>query len=223
MKGLLSLGDCNTLGILENEGNAYPERASKQLGIECTNRGLTMASSYELVDLFNDTFTPDIGLVTIQCGLVDSWKTFKYAPYVKYYPDNFLRKFARKIVKKYKKVARKAGLHTFLGDKYVVNEETYLFNLKLMIEATDIPFLLIETTPTNDQVRNREIKRYNNLIKMLSNEYPHTYFIECFDLLNADIKKYVMDDGVHLTSLGHEALANKIVTLVDNERLRVEK
>jgi len=183
MKGLLSLGDCNTLGILENEGNAYPERVSKHLGIVCTNRGLTMASSYELVDLF------------------------------------ILRKIARKVVKKYKKVARSTGMHTRFGDKYVVDEKRYFDNLRLMIETVDTPFILIETTPTDEPTRNKHIKRYNYLMEMLSKEYAHTYFVRCFDLLSKDMETYIMDDGVHLTSEGHQRIADIVVALIEKEKL----
>jgi glycosyltransferase involved in cell wall biosynthesis len=106
MGTLLSLGDCNTLGFQQAYKNAYPEQLAKLLGLDVLNCGCTMSTTREGLRFFYDNFTSNITLITIQYGLVDSWKTFRNAPYVLYYPNTFLRKIGRKIVKKFKKIGR---------------------------------------------------------------------------------------------------------------------
>jgi hypothetical protein len=219
MKTYLALGDCNTLGIRENEGNAYPERISAALQLKAMNKGYTMSSSYEMVELFRDNMAEDIVLVSIQCALVDSWRTFRYAPYVKYYPDNILRKIARKVIKKYKKVARRLGLQHYFGDKYVVDESVYLQNLREIIETTEIPVLLIETTPTSDPERNRHIRHYNQLLERLADRYSHTFIVRCFDDFLRNMDQYIMDDGVHITDAGYDLITAKVVNLVEDRQL----
>jgi len=115
MLKLLSIGDCNTLGIGSSEYNSYPERFSRQLKADCMNKGHTMCTTREGVHYFNDFYNDSFDLVTIQYGLADSWKTISHAPYVLYYPDSFLRKLGRKLSKKYKKIAKKLGLKRWLG------------------------------------------------------------------------------------------------------------
>eukprot|EP00481_Brizalina_sp_1-RS-2013_P002882 TRINITY_DN7670_c0_g1_i1.p1 TRINITY_DN7670_c0_g1~~TRINITY_DN7670_c0_g1_i1.p1 ORF type:complete len:103 (+),score=8.74 TRINITY_DN7670_c0_g1_i1:102-410(+) len=100
---VLALGDCNTLGIDNLENNSYPERFAKKYNCDIINCGYTMTTTNEAKYFFDKYYNNYVDVVLIQYGVVDSWKTFKYSPYVLYYPDNILRKIARKIVKKYKK------------------------------------------------------------------------------------------------------------------------
>lgn len=107
MKNILAVGDCITLGVGEYSGNSYSEKVGRQLNIPVKNRGYTMSSTREGIALLNDSLTAEYDLVFLQFGLVDSYFTVKHAPYIPYYPDNFLRKQIRSIVKKYKKSCRK--------------------------------------------------------------------------------------------------------------------
>lgn len=70
----------------------------------------------------------DIALV--QYGLVDSWLTFRGAPYVLYYPDYPRRKLARKLVKKLKRWARQWRLQDRIGSVEQVPLEEYIANLR---------------------------------------------------------------------------------------------
>ncbi len=107
MSNILALGDCNTLGVKYLKENAYPEMFAKALEKTVENCGFTMSTTHEMLYFFENFKEQEKEIVLIQYGLVDSWKTFKYAPYVLYYPDNKIRKIFRKIVKKYKKIAKK--------------------------------------------------------------------------------------------------------------------
>ena len=103
---LLAVGDCITLGIQECLGNSYPEKLGARLGCRVTNRGFTMSTSREGRNLLEDSLGQEHDCVILQFGVADSHMTFRYAPYVLYYPDSSSRKFFRNIVKKYKKLAR---------------------------------------------------------------------------------------------------------------------
>src|SRR5476651_508794 len=125
MAKLLALGDCNTLGVAHFTRQTYVERFAKAAGLESVNCGCTMATTREAGRYFADNFDGDCTVVTIQYGLVDSWRTFRYAPYVLYYPDNPLRKLARKLVKKWKSIARHRGWNDRYGVAPVVPPAEY--------------------------------------------------------------------------------------------------
>lgn len=80
---ILSIGDCNTEGISNLKHNSYPERIGNSLDLQVINCGYTMTTTREGLRLFNKYYDNDVDIVTIQFGLVDSWKTIKYSPYFK--------------------------------------------------------------------------------------------------------------------------------------------
>lgn len=115
MNGLLAIGDCNTLGTDKLKGSSYPELIGRILGCPVRNCGFTMSTSREGLCLLRDNLSKDFDWITIQFGLVDSYCTFRYSPYILYYPDNFIRKQLRSLVKKYKKTCKKLRLQEALG------------------------------------------------------------------------------------------------------------
>jgi len=117
---LLALGDCNTLGVGALEHDTFVERFARHVGLEPVNLGYTMSTTREALRMFDERFGDDVAVLLIQYGLVDSWLTFKYSPYVLYYPDNPLRKYLRKAVKSLKKTARRVGLNRLIGERPVV-------------------------------------------------------------------------------------------------------
>ena len=103
---ILALGDCNIQGADRYNGPTYADIVAQKLEKRLINAGITMSTVREGKILFDRHKSKKPDIVFFGYGLVDIWKTFRYAPYVLYYPDNFFRKFARKVVKNYKKVAR---------------------------------------------------------------------------------------------------------------------
>lgn len=79
---IFSIGDCNTQGINELKFNSYPERLGKRIDAKIFNYGYTMSTTIEGNAFFDRFYEDDMDIVTIQFGLVDSWKTFKYSPYI---------------------------------------------------------------------------------------------------------------------------------------------
>ena len=57
-------------------------------------------------------------------------------PYVLYYPDNKIRKFFRKVVKKYKKIAKTIGFNRLLGVSNVVDIGVYKNHIESVIQQS---------------------------------------------------------------------------------------
>jgi len=217
MSTVLALGDCNTLGVKDLKGNAYPEKFASALGKRVDNCGFTMSTTYEMLHFFEDFKEQEKEIILIQYGLVDSWKTFKYAPYVLYYPDNAIRKIFRKIVKKYKKIAKKIGLNKLLGVSNVVALDMYENNIKTVLEKTrESTVFLIDTIPNLEISRNSEIVRYNQVLSRLSKQYDHVHYVEVYDDF-LDKPEYYLDN-THMNEQGYERITKNILSVYFNSR-----
>ncbi|KIM04177.1 MAG: hypothetical protein KU29_10775 [Sulfurovum sp. FS06-10] len=176
------------------------------------NCGYTMSTTREGKNFFRKHFQSDISIITIQFGLVDSWKTFKYAPYVLYYPDSFLRKIARKLVKKYKKISKLLGLHRWLGTASVVSLDEYIANIKFIIEqAKNQCIILVDTPPHKEVYRNTEIQRYNNALDVLANSYSHCTRLHIYNTFKQNFEIFYADN-THMNDSGHEYIKNELIT-----------
>jgi len=212
MAQVLALGDCNTLGTGELNGKAYANLFAKSIDKSIKNCGFTMSTTREMHYFFQDFMDDDTEIILIQYGLVDSWKTFTYAPYVLYYPDNKIRKIARKIVKKYKKITRSIGLNHILGTSNVVPLKEYEENIEFLImEAQNRVVLLVETVPNLDTSRNSEILRYNQTMRQLANKYDHVHCVEVYNDFVDNANLY--QDKTHLNTMGYQLVANKIESM----------
>ena len=226
MGSILSIGDCNTLGAGEMEYRSYPERFGARIGKKVLNRGVTMSTTREGIRLLSDNLDSSVDLLSIQFGLVDSWRTFRYAPYVLYYPDNIFRKAARKVVKKYKKLCRNAGCNRALGEKFLVSAEEYEANLLRMIEIArstrgdDISILLVDTAPNKDTKRNGYIMEYNSIMTDIAGRYGGVHKVDIYQYLLDNMNKYYLDN-THLNEAGCDLVAAELErvyrTLCDQE------
>ena len=206
---IMALGDCNIVGAKDYRGKNYVDIVAEKLGMEQKNYGITMSTTREGLILYREHSSPKPDVLLIAYGLVDSWKTFKYAPYVLYYPDNPLRKIARKIVKKYKKSARKLGLNELLGQKYVVPPKEYRSNIEKMVGGAKC-VLLIETPPHQTELfRNSDIQKYNAILADIAAKYPHVDVVQLYDVFSKHPEYYF--DEIHLNEAGYRFVANKIL------------
>jgi len=213
MTEILALGDCNLLGDTKYQQNAYPERFAKLIGKRVYNAGYTMSTTREMLYFFEEYFSNECNIVLIQYGLVDSWKTFRYAPYVLYYPDNPFRKIARKIVKKYKKLARKYGLNRLFGTKYVVSPKEYKANIEKVIQkASDCMVILIDAIPNKQQFRNKEIIYYNEILSNIAKQYENCFKLDIYDDFLDNMEHFYLDD-THMNDKGYQFVTNKLFAL----------
>ncbi len=215
---ILSLGDCNTLGVQNCEGNAYPEKFAKLLAADSCNCGFTMSTIREAKYFFRDFYDSDTNILTIQYGLVDSWKSFRFSPYVLYYPDNPFRKMARKMVKKYKKTCRNLGLNDRLGTLPVVPPEKFTASLREIIQMCrpDTKIILIETVPNLDESRNPAIQKYNALMKQVALSDERCSILEIYNDFDAKKDEFYIDP-THINEMGHECIAAKLFDLYNED------
>lgn len=209
---IIAVGDCNTLGAGRLEKKSYPERFGEFTGAEIKNLGHTMATSREGLNLIRDSSLEDVDCVFIQFGLVDSYKTFKYSPYILYYPDNFIRKQLRTIVKKYKKTCRKIGLNKYFGEVNVVPGEEYEKNIRKMIEhVSPATVVLLDTVPNKLEGRNCEIHKYNNILTSICADYGNCLKVDLYAFFEENLESFYLDP-THLNESGYDFIAQRICT-----------
>ena len=214
---ILALGDCNTQGVSNCYHNAYPELIGKKLNADVLNLGHTMATTREGIELFNEVKDEFFDIVLISFGLTDSWKTFKHAPYVLYYPDNFGRKFLRKIVKKYKKIGKKLKFVDFFGEESVVPEKEYLKNIEYIIkQLKDSQIFILDTLPKKEEYRNISIREYNLLLDSLM-KFDNVRRVKLFDYFDKHRELFL--DKTHLNNEGYNYICDMICekTILENE------
>jgi hypothetical protein len=211
MVKVLAIGDCNTLGVAACIGNSYPERFARVSGMHVRNCGYTMATTREGLKLLKENITDDITFLLVQFGLVDSYKTFKYSPYVLYYPDNFLRKQARSLVKKYKKICRNSGLNRKFGEVNVVAPREYEENLHQIVTLADkATVFLIETVPHKQVERNAEIQHYNAILSKVAEHHPHCVKIDLYAHFSDNLDHYYHDE-THCNGAGYDHIVAQIM------------
>lgn len=215
---ILALGDCNTRGVGECYNNAYPEMLAKELNAEVKNLGHTMATTREAVELFNEVKDEYFDIVLISFGLTDSWKTFKHAPYILYYPDNIFRKILRKIVKKYKKIGKKLNFTKIFGEESVVPENEYITNLQYIINQLEKSLVIVlDTLPKEEEYRNISIKEYNLLLDSLVKS-NNVIRIKLYDYFYKHRELYL--DKTHLNNQGYKYICYKIIDAIQCKNIR---
>lgn len=212
MNRAIAYGDCNTEGLKGERFPLWPEIVCESMAWELTNCGHTMSTTRELLE-YNRAFPASQYTVAfVQYGLVDSWLTFRGAPYVLYYPDFPLRKLARKLVKKLKKLARVWQLQKKLGAVEQVPLSEYTDNLrKVIASAPQTRFVLVATAPNLDEPRNPRIKNYNRALAEIAEAHDHVMYVDVYEDLWAHRDITIMEDGTHLTEAGHARVAAKII------------
>jgi lysophospholipase L1-like esterase len=206
---LLALGDCNTLGTIELEPFAYPVLLGQRLGARTVNCGHTMSTVREGWEYARRKLSAETGYLTIQFGQVDAWLTFRGAPYVLNYPDNFMRRALRKFVKKFKKMARKAGVHRWLGEANVVSQAEYRARLMDIIElarqrSPHVRICLVATPPSLMEDRNPRIETYNQILKQVADACG-CMFVDAYSIFHGKPEMFV--DPIHLNKEAHAWVA----------------
>lgn len=213
MNSCIAYGDCNTEGVKDYHEPVWPEMVAEHLGLSLTNCGHTMSTTRELLR-YAEAFPPrGYQLAFIQYGLVDSWLTFRGAPYVLYYPDNPRRKLARKLVKKLKKWARRLNLQDRWGAVEQVPLEEYIGNIEQVVRsAPETLFVLVATPPNLDEPRNPRIERYNGGLHELAEQQSNAVLADAYEQLWQQKLKTLMDDGTHLSLEGHRLVADAVIS-----------
>lgn len=217
MQGILAIGDCITSGVSNCLGNSYPERVGMALNVPVKNCGKAMCSSREGIALLRDNESDEFDCVFIQFGLKDAYSTFKYSPNILYYPDNFMRKQLRSIVKKYKKICKKIGLNEILGTAKVVPEDDYRQNISAMVDRCHgKQVVLPEIIPSQELYRNESLQQYNKILEHIAKSRSNCLYVSLLDDFLKTIPEYYLDVG-HPNESGYHHISEKILERLESQ------
>ena len=216
----LAVGDCNTWGIIDPPiGNTILDKFCQQL--ECDgydtarqNLGFGMGTTREGVQLMRrDAKAADV--VLINFGLVDTWVTSIPRIYIRYYPDSFVRKRSRKLLKFIKRRLRSPLVRRFVPIGPVVPEEEYRQNVCEMVSIArennpQSTVLLWGSPPVqHDQARNANLKRYNRLLHEVAAR-TNSLYVDTTRIVGRLPADSAYLDDVHLNEAATEAIADQL-------------
>jgi lysophospholipase L1-like esterase len=152
-------------------------------------------------------------IVLINYGLVDAWITSIPAIYIPYYPDNFVRKQARKVLKSVKRRLRSDLARRIVPVGPVVPLDEYLRHMRRIVNLPRTRYpgvcvILWGTAPALEQPeRTASIHRYNEALRQLAGELRAPY-VDTAALI-ADLEpRLAYQDQTHL----HAASAQRIAS-----------
>ncbi len=226
---VLAVGDCNTWGITNPPiGNTILDKFCRHIESDgyttsSQNLGYGMATSREGVQLMRlDAKQADV--VLINFGLVDTWVTSIPKIYIPYYPDSFLRKRLRKLLKFVKRRLRSPWLRRFVSTGHVVPIDEYTQNVREMISLArannpSATILLWGSPPVqNDAARNANLERYNKRLERIAQE-TNSLFVSTANLVNKLSDEAAYLDAVHLNEAATEAIAAQLVSVYQAQQL----
>lgn len=226
---VLAVGDCNTYGILEPPiGNTILDKFCLELsnaGFEThsQNLGCGMATTREGIQRMKlDANAADV--VLINFGLVDTWITSIPKCYVLYYPETWLRKRLRKLLKFVKRRLRSPLLRKFVSVGPVIAPEEFAENLRTMIslarDNTPHAKILLWGSPPvqNDRERNENLERYNRILADVAVETESLY-VETASLVRQLPASEAYLDLVHLNEVATAKIAQKLASVYQNQQL----
>jgi len=225
---ILAIGDCNTSGTgRPSPENCVPSRLAGRLadaGYPCSvqNLGYRMSTTREgLVRTERDAEPADI--VLINFGLVDAWITSIPKIYVPYYPDNLVRKQARKLLKWTKRRLRSPLARRFVPIGTVVPQEEYVRNLCEMVDIVGAwqprPTVLFWGTAltVGNPERSASIREYNVRMQALAEALGIPY-IDTPALMEGLDPADAYQDRTHLDAPAVERVASAMADAVLMER-----
>lgn len=226
---VLALGDCNTSGItFPPIGNTIVDKFChhlEQQGYSTTsqNLGAGMATTREGVLLARlKAECADVAIINF--GLVDTWITSIPRFYVLCYPNNPLRKRARKLLKFVKRRLRSPWLRRFIPVGPVVPIDEYTEKIDEMISLVRAKnpratILLWGSPPVqNDPARNANLERYNKQLALIAQD-TNSLFVPTTPLVQKLSNETAYLDEVHLNEDATEAIASKLAVVYCAQQL----
>jgi lysophospholipase L1-like esterase len=227
-KRIISFGGSTTGGAFQNDDikQFYPAKLSKLLptGWEVINQGVGGWTSWHITEYAKRKqalLKPDI--ITLYIGHNDLL-TFTPLPYADLY-------------KKWRQSPNAKSLSTTLGQfrlyhalrhflvslrpatqKVAVPIKDAKKNIESIISTfgSDTPLLLLSEGLAPDP---SPLERYNNMLKELSDNYPNVYYTDVAQYLHEYPSTDIYLDDCHLTSTGHELVAEQIYTILKTNNI----
>ena len=220
---VLAVGDCNTWGLHDPPiGNTILDKFCRQLEhegyvVSSQNLGYGMATTREGVELVRRVAKPaDVALINF--GLVDTWITSIPRIYIPYYPNNFVRKRLRKLLKFVKRRLRAPRLRRLISVGPVVPIDEYTQNVREMIAHVRVQnpratILLWGSPPVqHDPARNANLDRYNRRLELIANDTNSLYVATSTVVTQLPNDVAYLDD-VHLNETATEAIAQQMAII----------
>lgn len=224
---LLAIGDCNTAGAIEygthfNAPKQLCEKLQRQdIPCQLHNYGTTMSTCREGLCMSGDHKQPADWML-LNFGLVDAWMTSIPQVYISYYPDNRLKKFARKLLKSLKKRLRGPAQKGWVSSGFVIEPDEYKTSMQAIIDQQrqqnpNLKVLLWGSAPTDDEERNSWLARYDGYLQELVGE--NDFFLDTGSLIREAIaegaeRDELYDDSVHLSAQGASLVANAMLDII---------
>lgn len=225
---LLAFGDCNTLGSEQlPPGECVPAKLADRLRaaggeVVLDNQGGTMNCSREGVARVRRV-SEAADVVLLNYGLVDSWVTSVPWLHVAYFPDNPLRKQARKLLKSVKRRLRSPAVRRVVGEGVVVRPQEFAANVRRVVDAVRAKspgcrVVLWGTVPVRgDADRNASIAGYDAVLRDVAAEKGYLWFDTRAFLANLP-EETVYLDNVHLNPEGASRVADAMAEVVEGRR-----
>jgi hypothetical protein len=226
---VLAVGDCNTHGLNSPPANTILDKFCHCLELAgyptvSQNLGCGMATSREGIAIMRERAKPaDIALINF--GLVDSWITSIPKIYIAYFPDNRLKKIARKALKYTKRRLRSPLMRRIVPTGNVVPLDEYRRNIETLINIArrlnpDVWIVLWGSPPVqNDDRRNEELLRYNAELHDVANNLRASYF-PTKPLVESLTNTEAFLDNVHLNEVATAGIATGIAHTYLSQRQR---
>lgn len=224
---LLAIGDCNTGGTREHGSHFnVPKQLSeklqrKDIPTKLHNYGTTMSTCREGVRMSED-HQQAADYLLLNFGLVDAWITSIPQVYISYYPDNKLKKFARKLLKSLKKRLRGPAKKGWVKSGFVIEAEEYKEKMQAIIDRQlaqnpELKVILWGSAPTDNEERNAWLTRYDGYLRELAE--GRYYFLDTAKLINDAIaegaeRNELYDDSVHLSAQGASLIATAMKDII---------
>lgn len=228
---LLAIGDCNTGGTREHGSHFnVPKQLSEKLQrkdvhTELHNYGTTMSTCREGVRMSED-HQQAADYLLLNFGLVDAWITSIPQVYISYYPDNKLKKIARKLLKSLKKRLRGPAKKGWVRSGFVIEPEEYKLKMQAIIDRQQaqnpkLNVILWGSAPTDNEERNSWLARYDGYLREIAGDQHH--FLDTAKLINHAIaegaeRDELYDDSVHLSAQGASLIATAMKDIILQDR-----
>ena len=158
-------------------------------------------------------------LVLINFGLVDAWVTSLPGFYLSYYPDNFAKRWARKVLKWVKRRLKSPLLRSLAPLGEVVPIDEYERRMRRMIAVAragnpDVKIVLWGTVPVpGDEPRTANIVRYNERLREIAAGERNVWYLDPGPLISDLARGEAYRDHVHITRLAADRIAAAVAEL----------
>ena len=165
-------------------------------------------------------------LLLLNFGLVDAWVTSIPGIYISYYPDHFVKKWTRKLLKSVKRRLRAAYLRRWIPVGEVVPIEEYERNVYRILDLAKAQnpevccVLWGAVAVPDDKLRSRNIGRYNECLRRIAESRPRTRYLDVASQIQELPLTEAYLDHVHISYRAAQRVAEEVARACLDDLLR---